>query len=147
MLFWPVPLPPKPFRVLPYTTSHPSAPLFPGPWGFPWTKSCQIRTVSLWWWQTSGRALREEAAKFSLLWFDETWPSPYCNSELSLGGESSTRHLDRTLSSLPQRYPNTQHCSLVEVEITEKLSPDVSSSCIDHRSPTLHEESLCWCAA
>lgn len=51
-----------------YFTS--SSPTFPRPTGISLSRSCQTRTVSLWWWQTSGRALREEAAKFSLLRFE-----------------------------------------------------------------------------
>lgn len=96
--------------ILYYFTSF--SPIFPRPTRISLKRGCQIRTVFLRWSQVSGRAIREKAAKFFLLWVEWDLACPHDNPELSLGAESNSRHSDRILFFLPQRYPNTQHCAI-----------------------------------
>lgn len=148
VLFWPVPLPLKPVWALPYTTSNPSAPLIAGPWGF--LRAGAARPG--WCLCDDDKHLGEDKGKklpSSLSWdLSETWTSPYRNPELSLGGESNSRHSEKALSSFPRRVPkHSTLCCLMEVEITEMLNPEVSSSCTDHHRHWLHEEQWHWFGA
>lgn len=81
------------------------------------------------WERTKGRGCQI----LSLVIWMRIWPSPYHNPVLSLGHESNSRHLDKTLSSLPPKVPkHLTLCQLIEVENTEMLNQEISSTHTDH---------------
>lgn len=97
-----------------------------------WCLSVMMTSI---WERTKGRGCQI----LSLVIWMRIWPSPYQNPVLSLGGESNSRHLDKTLSSLPPKVPkHSTLCHLIEVENTEMLNPEMSSTPIDHWRHQLH---------
>lgn len=89
------------------------SPTYRRPMGISQSRSCQTRMVSLWWWQTSGRGQREEAAKFSLLGF---WVRlgllPTITQSFLWVVKVTADIQKRPCPPFPQGYPNTQHSAV-----------------------------------